>query len=281
MIKDSQALSTKSIGNARELGGYICRDNKVIKKGLLLRSASLNNISDDDIDILLNDYNLSEIVDFRMDFEEKSAPDKEIKGVKNCRFDIIGGILDDYDDSTEFFDGFLDIFNLPMEQRVEIFKRAAQNELIGENMYITFLSSQSAQKGYRAFFKELLKLPENKSILFHCSQGKDRTGLAAMLILATLNVDEEIIINDYMLTNLYNEELINKEQMFLESKGIKGKELDDIMIAMDRVTPVTVTNAIKWINENYGSIAGYIKEFLGISEEEIVILQKKFTKVMN
>ncbi|MBQ6256673.1 MAG: tyrosine-protein phosphatase, partial [Clostridia bacterium] len=47
--------------------------------------------------------------------------------------------------------------------------------------------------GYSQFFQALLALPEDRALLFHCSQGKDRTGCGAMLILFALGVDEETV----------------------------------------------------------------------------------------
>jgi protein tyrosine/serine phosphatase len=40
--------------------------------------------------------------------------------------------------------------------------------------------------------------PSNHPILMHCSHGKDRTGLAAALVLAALGVNEEAIMLDYV-----------------------------------------------------------------------------------
>ena len=45
-------------------------------------------------------------------------------------------------------------------------------------------------------FREIIDLPEGEALLFHCSQGKDRTGCAAMLILSALGVDEETATED-------------------------------------------------------------------------------------
>ena len=59
----------------------------------------------------------------------------------------------------------------------------------------------------------------NVPILFHCSAGKDRTGIAAILILLALGVDEETAIYDYMLTNEYRKDMLTAlKRIFLLQK---------------------------------------------------------------
>lgn len=55
---------------------------------------------------------------------------------------------------------------------------------------------------YRKLFS-LLQNEENIPLMFHCSAGKDRTGMAAALVLSSLGVDEETILDDYLLSNFY------------------------------------------------------------------------------
>ena len=103
-------------------------------------------------------------------------------------------------------------------------------------------------------FKEMIDLPEGKALLFHCTQGKDRTGCAAMLILSALGVDEDTILKDYMLTNTYNADLISSERQMLIDQGYEGQELDRYMKAMDEVDIQYMVNALEWMKNNYGSV---------------------------
>ena len=84
-----------------------------------------------------------------------------------------------------------------------------------ENFYATMLSN-SVNIG---FFKQMFELLQNDKapLLIHCSAGRDRTGIGAALILLALGVDKEIVIDDYMLTNLYVTEYGNIERSWLGS----------------------------------------------------------------
>ena len=132
------------------------------------------------------------------------------------------------------------------------------------------------KKGYRQLFEELLALPEGQSLLFHCTQGKDRTGVAAMLILSALGVDKETILADYMLTNEYNADLIAGERQSLAVRGIPEDKMNTYLMAMDRVSLETMTNALDWMVENYGSVNGYFEQELGVGETERTTLRDRF-----
>ena len=70
-----------SISNARELGGYKTKDGKTIRKGVLLRTAALTDISQEDAEALIERYNLAAIIDFRAGYELAEDPEPVVSGV--------------------------------------------------------------------------------------------------------------------------------------------------------------------------------------------------------
>ena len=94
----------------------------------------------------------------------------------------------------------------------------------------------------RKFFKLLLALPEGKSLLFHCSQGKDRTGLGAMLV----------------------------------RHKVPESSMMEYLTVLDMVDERFMQNALNYMKETYGSVMGYIHEALGITEAEVMELKRKF-----
>jgi len=148
--------------------------------------------------------------------------------------------------------------------------------IVSDNLYIDFLTSNSGKKGYRDFFEKLRSLSPDRALLFHCTQGKDRTGVAAMLILSVLDVDEETIIKDYMLTNKYNETLIRKEREML--RNIMGKEMDAdrYLSAMDQVNVCYLKNVLSYLKKTYGSVSNYTMVELGQTEKSLAELKDKF-----
>ena len=269
-----QAVPLTGVGNARELGGYSAADGRTVRHGVLLRTAKLSGATEEDLRILAEDYHLAVVADFRGDTEIEKAPDPEISGVRNLNLPII-------DDSAE----------LPEEMKAEMEELAALNGEItkmdrlrlalkygtfSDQMYVDFLSMDRGKEGYSRLFRELLALDDGRAILFHCSEGKDRTGCAAMLILYALGADEETVMEDFRLTNEFNADLIETDRQLLRDEGIPEEEMDSYLPMLDQVNPAYMTNAIAWMTENYGSPLGYITRELGVTEAEIDELRNKF-----
>ena len=150
--------------------------------------------------------------------------------------------------------------------------------VISDQMYAEFLQGEIGKAGYRDFFRVLLETPEGNAVLWHCTNGKDRTGVAAMLLLGVLNVDEETIMEDFMLTNLYFEEEISAMQKqlgaYIQDEGL----MEDFLVASKGVAASYMRNAIDYIKENYGSIPGYVKAELGLTDADIVKLKMLYTE---
>lgn len=269
----TQSICLESVGNARELGGYACEDGRVVKSGVFLRTAALAGATEEDIRRLKDDYHLSVVIDLRMTSEAQEAPDPEIDGVRSLHL----GIIDE--EAMEKKRQSLtaeDMEGIDPNNSLDRLKLAVKMGIIGDQMYINFLSGDEGKASYAQMFKELLDLPEGEALLFHCTQGKDRTGCAAMLILSTLGVDVETILYDYTLTNTYNAALIERERQMLEGMGVEEGEFDLYMTAMDQVDPQYMVNALEWMNDNYGSVLGYITGELGVTEAQIEQLRDKY-----
>lgn len=269
----AQSIGLESVGNARELGGYACEDGRIVKSGVFLRTAALAGAAEEDIRRLKEDYHLSVVIDLRMTSEVAEAPDSEIDGVRNLHL----GIIDE--EAMEKKRQSLtaeDMEGIDPNNSLDRLKLAVKMGIIGDQMYINFLSGDQGKASYAQMFKELLELPEGEALLFHCTQGKDRTGCAAMLILSALGVDEETILYDYVLTNTFNAQRIEAERQMLEGMGVEESEFDLYMTAMDQVDPQYMVNALEWMKDNYGSVLGYITGELGVTEAQIEQLRDKY-----
>ena len=169
----NQLLDIKNGRNFRELGGYQTKDGKTIKKHKLLRTANLATLSEQDLKFL-QDYGVKYIVDFRSKEEVEKEPDRVPTG---ATYDFDPVFSEDLTDSSKGIN--------------EILSEKEENPKAGYNhMFLAYddmIKSESAQKAYRNFFDILLANDEEgKSVIFHCTAGKDRTGFAALLALSAL-----------------------------------------------------------------------------------------------
>ena len=169
--------------NFRAMGGFENKEGKHIKWGKVFRSDDLHSLTDADL-TYLNSIPLRSIVDFRSPAEIKEAPDKLPPLATEYTLSITPGNLN--------ADAVNDLAKMPAA------------EIVGfmEDMNRAFSTDSTIIKQYKTYF-ELLQDETKTPLLFHCTAGKDRTGMAAALFLYALGVDEEVIMNDYMASNIY------------------------------------------------------------------------------
>ena len=234
-LENSRILPIKGGFNFRDLGGIPTKEGKTIKRDLLFRTDELSNLQPEDLDLLAK-LNIQTVVDFRTDFERAQSVDKVPTTCKNqIHLDILAANMDAF--MAEIQKGITDFKPLLM------------------NFYKEMVLSDDAIKEYSNFFK-VLQNPENTSIIYHCTAGKDRTGIATALILEALNVDWNEIESDYLLSN----EFLKKKY---EGYISQNPALADVFL----VQPDYLKTAFEAITEKYQTIENYLKTILNVDLE--------------
>ena len=262
------SINLNSIKNARELGGYVTEDGRRVKSGLLLRTACLNGISDEDARRLTDVYRLEHIVDFRMAMEAQEAADPPIGSAEYHHLNVI-----DLSAMSGQANAQADVSSMDLVMSVKM------SEEIGAfdgRMYVGFLANEAGKKAYEDFFRILLSADPDRAVLWHCTSGKDRTGLAAMLLLSAFGVDEDVIIDDYLLTNTYNAKSIERTRGALKAQGYDDDFVEKAILVFDAISERSMRGAIEYLKKEYNSVTGYIRDGLNISPAEIDSLKEKY-----
>ena len=273
VTEEAQTLNMGTISNARELGGYQTRDGKTVREGVLLRTAALTDASQEELDSLINNYNLAAIIDMRASYELAEDPEPAVDGVAQYNFKIM-----DEQMMARRAAAIQDVLTDPNVDPVKRMTAILQADVISDQMYVEFLQGETGKTGFRDFFRVLLETPEGNAVLWHCTNGKDRTGVAAMLLLGVLNVDEEIIMEDFLLTNVFFEAEISAMRQKLGAYIQDEAMLEELMVTGKGVYAPYMQNAIDYIKENYGDIPGYVKAELGLTDADIAKLQMLYTQ---
>lgn len=228
----SHLLPIKGAYNMRDLGGYKTKDNKYIKSGIIIRSGDMAQLTEEDLKYL-STLPLRTIIDFRDKFEKDAAPDKQPESLQTATWLPIGAG---------------DLSNIQPENPEDI-------PQIMENVYKTIIRNfQNELKDFFRIVEDETKAP----LLFHCSAGKDRTGIAAALLLSALGVDKNTILEDYMLSAEY----------------IKGK-YDYIVKLYPSLAPLTTVQlryleaALQTIDEEFGGMESYLKNTLEVNTDKL------------
>ena len=238
----------KGAVNFRDLGGYTTGDGHHVKWKVLYRSADISRLTPDDLDTLRARHIVYD-VDLRGVAESAQAPDKV-----NAGTDYI--LCPAGSDSTN-----------------TMFQHLAGMQQGGDSLMLVFYKNTTyLTPRYKPFFGKLMAMPEGDALVFHCTAGKDRTGIAAALLLYALGVPYETIRRDYEATNYYraaeNEATIGRITAMHISEPVaralfsaKGDYLDATFDA---------------IRAQYGSVERYLTEQLGLNEEKLAILRTKY-----
>lgn len=231
--------------NLRDLGGIPGRGGKTICTGRLLRSGEPVGLTQEDKDRLLA-MQLRMIIDLRSAYELERRPIEALPGVQYHNIDILAQALVSDTESMIQDSGAMDAFML--------------------RTYELLIRDEEARLGYARMLELLLHLEEGAA-LFHCQAGKDRTGVAAAIILTILGAREEDIFEDYLLTNMLRKEANHAVLDTLRQQGADEKRIKAFDTAMT-VKQVYLQTAFDTAAKDYGSFAGYIEHALGMDEEK-------------
>ncbi len=142
----------------------------------------------------------------------------------------------------------LEVKGIPMDSVATLADRDEATEVMGE-VYRGFVTHPGAREAFAALLKRLAgsEAPQ----LFHCTAGKDRTGWASMLLLHLAGVQEPAILDDYLLTNTVAT-ATREKYLALVSEHL---------------------GADKAVEAAYGSLTGYLRDGLGLSESALAALR--------
>jgi protein-tyrosine phosphatase len=235
-----RVIALEGAVNFRDLGGYATTDGRRTRWRVLFRADGLSELSEADFAVM-RDLGIRTVVDLRSGYE-----------VEQSRFDVAAHPAD--------FHHFPFIDQLP---DVETWDR--QPGLLGAQ-YKEMLDDAAPQI---ISALGVLAAPEAQPAVFHCTAGKDRTGLLSALILSLLGVPEETVVADYALSGEAMERLRAK----LILKYPDGK---DVIADIDEVfsaEPDNMVELLRYLRERYGSVHEYAAT-VGVPDELVARLRQ-------
>lgn len=270
---ESQRIEITGVQNARELGGYRTRDGTAVKRGLLLRTAQLGNAAPEELERLAETYRVAHVIDMRSSMEVAASPEPELPSAERHWLQIM-----DEQQMVRRAAPVRDVLTDPKTDQLTRLKACIEAGVVSDRMYAECLDSEQSQSGYREFFRILRDNREGGAVLWHCTSGKDRTGIGAMLLLSALNVDEKTIIRDYMLTNDFFAGELADVRSRLEPVVKDEKLLEDMLVGTRGVSERYITNALTYMKEHYGSAVAYLQTKLGLTDGDLTTLRQLYTE---
>ena len=250
--------------NFRDLGGYQTKDQKTVKWGCLYRSAQLDRLSEQGITELAA-LGIQTVIDLRFSEEVNNYP--TIKAAVP-EAEIFSWHQEKVLDSEQYSHKMQVSWRDSLESQ--------DPEKVKEAMRVNY--PQKLYSHAAIYRKMLLCISEAKTpLLFHCAAGKDRTGVAAALILSLLNVSDETIIDDYLLTQ---GELEGRIENWLAGGASSSENNQDFQKSLNRypehvLAPIFaadksyITTLLDYVKQTYDSFEVYAREKLAITSDDI------------
>lgn len=268
-IKNNVGITTlrlKKLNNTRDLGGLPTKDGRSIKYGKLIRSGRLSKLPQSTIDRLEN-IGVTKVVDLRIQTETEEYPDTMLPSAEYIWLPVLctatAGITHDRS-----------MHKLMSKQSKRIKEEfgSADNYMI--EMYKSILFQKEPQEKLATFLRMVIE-EEDGCILWHCSAGKDRAGIAAMLVEGILGVSEDVMELDYCLSDRFQRRKRNWQRIGLKIAPL-SRQFKALLVALMKAKQIYIHAILEEINLRYGSIEEYCKQELSVTDEDVKRLKEKY-----
>ena len=244
--------------NFRELGGYLADEGKHVRWGQIYRGIPTGKLTGEADRRLLDSLGLRLILDLRSSGEAKKEPDYVPDGARLVQ---ICGLCAEDGAEIAFAPGDIE----------KLMQTAEEGESISQRLYRRMLTGNKA-------FKELFRALEagETPILFHCSAGKDRTGVAAMLILLALGASDEVICADFEQTNACRKAEIDAVLAEHAAEIAADPACRVRYYAMAGVDPAAAPFVLDTIRREFGSAENYLETEYGLTPARLMRLRRMY-----
>ena len=238
---DANRLLLPTLYNARDLGGLKTSFGKRTAFRRFVRSDEPSLLSDEDLEALLQ-YPIRTVIDLRSaeEISRRGSPFIHHPDILYRNISLFESDPDSADDPTV---------------------QVALRHTLGE-LYIFLLQTRTIQLA--EVFRQIIAAPEG-AVLFHCTHGKDRTGIIAALLLSLVGVDREDIVRNYSVTYGFIRSIVDPRLALMppQTHHILKSDAENMEMFLD------------YLDANYlGQAAVYLIS-IGFSQEEISTLRSR------
>ena len=257
LVLAERQLALEGTPNFRDLGGYETFDGRRLKWGKLYRSSKLSGLTDEDLHRVKR-LGLTLVCDFRHLQEQELEPSRldPAHPSEHVSLPVTPGSLNHFLEN-------LHSGVVAVEDSTGLMQ-AINREMVSHQM-----------PQYAEMFR-LLLLGDHQ-VLIHCASGKDRTGFGAALILDVLGVEEEQIVEDYLLTSKFLPIDQEVERLAGQLVNHRGEPLpEEVLRPLLEVRPEYIAACFEEIRRRYESREHFFETALELDEEKLAVLREKY-----
>ncbi|GLY14975.1 hypothetical protein Kisp01_19900 [Kineosporia sp. NBRC 101677] len=234
-------VTLERLHNFRDLGGYRTVDNRQVVTGTVYRADSLGKLQGPDWETFLQ-LGIRTVIDLRYPWEIETkgrVPEAE-------RFTYV---------------------NLSIEHRP--YDQATIDPDLDPWRYLADRFAEVAEDGAQEIRQVIEHLAEDPGpLVFHCTSGKDRTGLVAALVLTLLDVPRPDVLADFALTELATDRLAADWRTANPGRTLSWP-------SYGRAPAIIMELVFADLEATYGSVAGYLKDKVELKDETVRLLRQR------
>ncbi len=232
--------------NVRDLGGYESCFGGTVRWGRLYRADRLDALTPADLETIAG-LGLAAVYDLRTMEERTEFPD----AVPSVHVPIFA--------------------DLPARSNVADFGSLVDHD--GGVRFMTEMCSNMVRNASRQIGAILFTLADasRSPMMFHCTAGKDRTGIVAALLLETLGVDREVVLDDFELTEQFHRPELSAAviERFVD-RGFPAEAVTGLL----RAPRSMMTAALEVLDDEFGGIDRYLIERGGLDADALVAIRR-------
>lgn len=243
-------IRIKKVNNFRTLGSLKNTEGKTLKEGKFYRSGDLYHLKNSSFKEF-EKLGIKEIIDLRNEKEISKKPDHLPENIIYKKYSA----FDDQGDQ--------------LSQAKKLVLKGKVNASDADKRMVDFYRDYVTEnpETIKKIITEILE--SNQPILYHCTAGKDRTGIVTALIMSVLRFDKETIYNNYLLSNNYRKQLVEKRLKLANTLHFIYPKMDlKVLEKLSWIESNYLDAAFDEITKKYGSTDIYIQQVLGISENK-------------
>ena len=248
--------------NFRDIGGYKTIDGRFVKWGLVYRTGVLSYLTSSDF-TYLRQLGVRVVCDFRTRQENEEAPEKWVPHSGATMVAVPIGPDNNQSPTASF------------EQLAQEHATIEQFQQSMEKVYANFILQFSPE--YARVFTELKQ--DHLPLVYHCTAGKDRTGVFTALLLHILGVPQKTILEDYELTNKYlmtsNDQTVASQKLRAQVESMMNAFTPEQRQVLMDSGPEFLKAAFSAIDKRFGSFDNYRRQALGLSDADVSALRSR------
>jgi protein-tyrosine phosphatase len=245
VVAAERRITMDGPSNFRDLGGYPTLDGAWTRWGQVFRSDGLHTLTDGDHD-LLEALEITTVFDLRSHGEVEQAPDRLPRGLRHVHLPMSSDVAQGRSMLERIVDGDLHKFD--------------EDDMA--DGYLRML------EGFPEFLAEMLHaVADGEKVLFHCTAGKDRTGITAMTMLGLAGVADAYILDDYEVSAHYRAHSAEGTNWFAERIREAGYDPDDYHAMWGSPRPA-MRKALDGLRERWGDHHRYAHS-IGVADDVV------------